>query len=72
MVTDSGADLARFLTLFNVTRLAEIPRLRFTEAKAQLNRKLKDKKAREAAAKKDSDFPGDKPLKTDPPKNEWR
>jgi hypothetical protein len=72
LVTESGADLARFLILFGVDSLADIPQLRFNEAKAQLNRKLKDKKAREKAAKETSDFPGDKPLKTEPPKNEFR
>lgn len=74
LVADSGADLARFLVLFRVDSLAGIPKLRFSEAKAQLNRKLRDKKARAAAAKEKeaSDFPGDRPMKTEPPKNEFR
>lgn len=72
LVNESGADLARFLALFAVDSLGAIPQLRFNEAKGQLNRKLRDKKAREAAAKKETDFPGDKPMKTEPPKNEFR
>jgi hypothetical protein len=62
LVTESGADLDRFLALFSADSLVAIPQARFTEAKAQLMRKLRDKKAREKAAKETSDFPGDKPL----------
>jgi hypothetical protein len=63
LVKESGADMARFCALFKVDDLASIPTVRFTEAKAQLQRKLRDKKARAEAAKKAaSDFPGDHPL----------
>ena len=60
LVADSGADTKRFCDLFNVESIDQIIVLRFNEAKAQLMRKLRDKKARAKAAA--SDFPGDKPL----------
>jgi hypothetical protein len=69
LVEDSGADKIRFCALFKVDNIADIPALRFKEAKAQLMRKLKDKEARVAAAKAKmaSDFPGDKPMASDFP-----
>ena len=59
LVKNSGADQTRFCALFNVQGLSQIPKLRFSEAKAQLLRKIK---AKEAKAKAASDFPGDRPL----------
>ena len=63
LADEAGADKIRFCKMLDVDSIAAIPKLRFQEAKAQLMRKLKDKKAREAAkAKPASDFPGDRPL----------
>jgi hypothetical protein len=65
LADEAQADLARFCAMLKVESLSDIPALRFTEAKAQLLRK---KHFREQA----SGFPGDKPMKTEPPKNEFR
>ena len=63
LADEAGADKIRFCKMLDVDSIAAIPKLRFQEAKAQLMRKLKDKKARKAAkAKPASDFPGDRPL----------
>jgi hypothetical protein len=65
MANEAGADKERFCNMMKVASFADIPALRFDEAKAQLERKLRDKKARVAAAKAKmgaSDFPGDKPM----------
>jgi hypothetical protein len=69
LAEEAGADLARFCAMLKVDSLVDIPALRFAEAKAQLLRKkrAKDQMATEAV----SDFPGDKPMKTEPPKNEF-
>ena len=66
---EAQADLERFCAMLKVESLSDIPALRFVEAKAQLLRKKKaqEKKVAEAA----SDFPGDRPMKTEPPKNEF-
>jgi hypothetical protein len=72
LADEAVADKARFCAMFKVDSFADIPALRFEEAKAQLMRKLRDKKARLKAAA-ESDFPGDKPMpKTEPPQNEWK
>jgi hypothetical protein len=66
------ADKARFCALFKVDSFAEIPALRFEEAKTQLLRKKKARAKATAAATEESDFPGDKPMpKTQPPRNEF-
>jgi hypothetical protein len=67
---EAHADLQRFCAMLKVESLSDIPALRFEEAKAQLllKKKAQEKKATEAA----SDFPGDRPMKTQPPKNEFR
>jgi hypothetical protein len=65
LADEAGADKQRFCNMMKVASLDAIPALRFAEAKAQLERKLRDKKARVAAAKTKmgaSDFPGDKPM----------
>ena len=62
LADEAGADKIRFCTMMKVDSIAAIPRLRFGEAKAQLLRKLKDKKAKDAKVKPASDFPGDRPL----------
>jgi hypothetical protein len=65
LADDAGADKARFCAMMKVDSFAAITKLRFKEAKEQLLRKLKDKKARAAEAakaKSTSDFPGDRPL----------
>jgi len=65
LADDVGADKARFCALLKVDSIADIPAVRYDEAKAQLLRKKKPK------AK--SDFPGDIPMmKTPLPKNEMR
>src|SRR6516164_7368303 len=55
LADDAGADKARFCAMLKVDSMADIPELRFQEAKAQLLRKKKAKAAK-------SDFPGDGPL----------
>jgi hypothetical protein len=55
MADDAGADKARFCAMLKVDSMADIPALRFNEAKTQLLRKKKAKAAK-------SDFPGDRPL----------
>jgi len=55
LADDAGADKARFCAMLKVDSMADIPELRFEEAKAQLMRKKKAKAAK-------SDFPGDRPL----------
>jgi hypothetical protein len=55
LADDAGADKARFCAMLQVDSMADIPELRFEEAKAQLLRKKKSKATK-------SDFPGDRPL----------
>ena len=55
LADDAGADKARFCAMLKVDSMADIPALRFEEAKTQLMRKKKAKAAK-------SDFPGDRPL----------
>jgi hypothetical protein len=69
LAEEAGADIARFCAMLKVDSLIDIPALRYEEAKAQLLRKKKAKERK--AAEATSDFPGDRPLKTEPPKNEF-
>ena len=67
LADEAGADKARFCAMMKVDSMAEISKLRFAEAKEQLMRKLRDKKARaEAKMKAESDFPGDRPMEKHP------
>lgn len=56
LADDGGADKVAFCRLMKVDGIAHIPVSRFEEAKAQLMRKIRAKKA----PKGDNDFPGDK------------
>ena len=62
LALEAEADVRRFCTMLKIDSMAALQELRFAEAKALLNIKLKDKKARAAKAKTASDFPGDRPL----------
>jgi len=55
LADDAGADKEKFCIVMGVDSIANIPASRFTEAKTQLERKLKAKQK-----KTESDFPGDR------------
>ena len=60
LASDIGVDIPRFCALFKVSTLADIPALRFEEAKNQMERKRKRKAA--SSSSSSSDFPGDTPM----------